>query len=256
MQALPPSLLRGHISAPSRYAGCLKNFRWRVDSGRVGVDPRSGCARACSPSRRDGYSTGERSAVARARGMPGVPGLGEWVTLAHAADRLGLSPAELRQRLGEKGLSAHVHHKGGVTVLARGDLDSLAGKPNTAAKPKRPAAPAPTPPGPPRPRQGTWPVQGVLEARQGRWSISDAEGRCTVQVDEPAPSCLVGRMRPWLITYRGRGLPKLTLDRRTPAERRRDAERLAQGKSLAAPQPAHRSVRTISGGLPGLGKRR
>lgn len=192
----------------------------------------------------------------RGTGLPSGDG-DRWITLAQAADRLGLRPPELRQKLDELGLPTELHPQTGTTVISRENLDALVGRERKPPVARRTtSSPAPQDATPPAlPRQGTWPIEGVLEARRGVWSISFGQERRVVEVDHPAPSRLLGRRRSWLITYRGRAVPKLTTDQRSPAERRRDAERLAQGKPVAAPRPARRSVWTISGGLPGLGKR-
>jgi hypothetical protein len=171
-------------------------------------------------------------------------GDGEWITIAQAADRLGLSPSEVRRRVDDRGVTTTVDPRAGVTIIARRELHELAGEATGTTIPHGAAAPLPPPLGQGKKRtgsrQGTRRIEGTLESRRAAWFLAADEGTWMVEVDHPAPSRLVGKKRQWIITYRGKRLPRLT-----PSDL---GGRRANG--------VRRSVWTVSGGLPGLGKRR
>lgn len=187
--------------------------------------------------------------MARSRRRDGLRlignGDGELITIAQAADRLGLTPLEVRQRLDARELPTRVDQRTGVTVFARALLRDLAGEPSDTPMTSEPSA------APPLPtkrrarartgsRQGTYPIDGTLESRGTAWLLATDRETLVVEVDCPAPSRLVGKRRQWVISYRGKRLPRLT-----PAD--------LKGRPA---KPPRRSVWTTSGGLPSLGKRR
>lgn len=92
-------------------------------------------------------------------------------------------------------------------------------------------------------------VRGTLVSHLGGWAIREDDGTVHVVrgVEERNISAHVGKKR-WWVLYQYRGKRWAQRDRRTAAER-------AAG-TKAKLDNRRESVRTVSGGAPGLGKRR
>jgi hypothetical protein len=93
-------------------------------------------------------------------------------------------------------------------------------------------------------------ARGTLRRDRTSWVLHLDDGRVlrSITVDEPNPTPYVDKHRWWLVADTGKTGIKIRVDRRTKEQRE------APGKvRFATP---HRTIRTVSGGAPGLGKSR